>query len=82
MYVCDVGALHIVRRVQEGCFRQGLTSHFSQCPIILPTCLCMYVCYVMLCNVPVPGGVEVALLHLSARVGSDRLADELSECAL
>ena len=43
----------------------------------------MYACmYVMLCNVPVPGGVEVALLHLSARVGSDRLADELSECAL
>lgn len=32
--------------------------------------------------VPVPGGVEVALLHLSAGAGSDRLADELSERAL
>ena len=38
--------------------------------------------YMYVCVYVVPGGVEVALLHLSARVGSDRLADELSECAL
>ena len=38
----------------------------------------MYVCGLH----PVPGGVEVALLHLPPRAGSDRLAHELPECTL